>query len=313
MLKSSYRRRCLVLAIVSILLVSFLAGPLLVLVQPVRAEPWKPGWQHRKSITIDHSIVGAGGLVNFPVLIDINDANLTSQAQPDGDDIYFTDNGGVQLSHEIELYSAGHLVAWVKVPSLSSSVDTVLYMYYGNLAAANQEDASGVWDANFMMVQHLEEVSGTHYDSTVNGNDGTAVNGVVRGTTGKIDGADTFDGSDDYVTVPHSSTLTNFTEAFTVEAWIRMDTTSRRQGILNKWVTTGNQRGWFLEYHNTNRLGFFVSQTGSAYPYYYANGFTPTVGTWYYVVVVWRSGQNASFYVNGNQIPTTSATGGTVT
>jgi len=310
MLKSSYRRRCLVLAIVSILLVSFLAGPLLVLVQPVRAEPWKPGWQHRKSITIDHSIVGAGGLVNFPVLIDINDANLTSQAQPDGDDIYFTDNGGVQLSHEIELYSAGHLVAWVKVPSLSSSVDTVLYMYYGNLAAANQEDASGVWDANFMMVQHLEEVSGTHYDSTVNGNDGTAVNGVVRNAAGNIDGADSFDGTDDYVTIPHSSTLTGFTQAFAASCWIKMDNITGRRTILNKWNAGTGQRAWYIDYDSTrgaNTLGLFVSQDGSAYSYWYA-AFTPVAGSWYHIAVVWRSGQQPSFYVNGAAVTVTTST-----
>ena len=311
MFKSIYRRYYIASVILGILLVSFVSAPLSVLLHSVRAEsPWKPGWQHRKSITINHALVGAGGLVNFPVLIDITDSNLSSHAQADGDDIYFTDSNGAQLSHEIEFYNSGHLVAWVKVPSLSSSVDTVLYMYYGNVAAENQENPSGVWDSNFMMVQHLSETSGTHYDSTVNGNNGSPQGGVVQGTTGKIDGADNFDGTKNYVTVPHSSTITGFTEAFTVEAWIKLDTTSRRQVILNKWNIASNQRGWFLEYHNTNRLGFFVSQNGgSVYPYYYANGFIPTVGAWYHIVVVWRSGQPAVFYVNGAQISTTTSTG----
>ena len=314
MFKPIYRRYYLASVILGILLVSFVFAPLSVLLDSVRAESsWRPGWQYRKSITINHALVGASGLVNFPILIDITDSNLSSHAQPDGDDIYFTDSNGVQLSHEIEFYSSGHLVAWVKVPSLSSSVDTMLYMYYGNAAAENQEDPSGVWDSNFMMVQHLSETSGTQHDSTFIGNNGTAVNGVVQGTTGKIDGADNFDGSDDYVTVPHSNTLTGFTGAFMVEAWIKMDDVTRRQVIANKWTTATPQRAWFLDYESsTSGLGFFVSQDGTNYPYYYANQFKPTIGAWYYIVAVWRSGQPAVFYVNGSQIPTSTAQGGTV-
>lgn len=134
---SIYRRYCLTLAVLGILLVSFLSVPLLGFVQSVNAEPnLKPGWQYYRSITINHSMVGAGGLVNFPIMIDISDTNLSSHAQADGDDIYFTDNNGVQLSHEIESYSEGHLVAWVKA-NLSSAVDTTLYMYYGNVVATN--------------------------------------------------------------------------------------------------------------------------------------------------------------------------------
>jgi len=45
---------------------------------------------------------------------------LKNEAQPDGDDIVFTDASGNKLNHEIEKYNitTGELVAWVNVTSL---------------------------------------------------------------------------------------------------------------------------------------------------------------------------------------------------
>jgi len=122
------------------------------------ASWWDANWRHRKMITVDHTKVAAN-LTDFPVLIDISDSDLPLKAQPDGDDIVFTDSSANKLNHEIEYYdnNTGHLVAWVKVPSLSSTSDTVLYMYYSNAAASSQQNPTAVWDPDYVMVQHLEE------------------------------------------------------------------------------------------------------------------------------------------------------------
>ena len=56
----------------------------------------------------------------------------------------------------------------MNVPTLSPASDTVLYVYYGNPAAANQQNPAGVWDANYEAVWHLS--NGT----TLSGNDSTA-------------------------------------------------------------------------------------------------------------------------------------------
>ena len=116
-------------------------------------------------------------------------------------------NLGFKLNHEIELYEASSpadLVAWVNIPFVSSTADTTLYMYYGNAGAAPQENPSDVWDSNYVMVQHLDETSGIHYDSTSYSNEGTVWGGVNQAGIGQIDGADEFDGSDDYVRVPNA-------------------------------------------------------------------------------------------------------------
>ena len=142
----------------ALLLTSIFAS--MMAVKPVfgTAEWWNTDWQFRKPITINYSKV-AGDLINFPVLIDMVDDDLAAKAQIDGDDIAFADYYGNKLDHEIEFYNGtnGKLIAWVRIPFLSSTEDTTIYMYYGNPEALNQENREGVWDSNYMMVHHFNE------------------------------------------------------------------------------------------------------------------------------------------------------------
>jgi len=69
------------------------------------------------------------------------------------------------------------------------------------------------------MVQHLEETgTGTRYDSTSNDNDGTP-NGYDgdEATTGKIGGADNFDGINDCIIIPDDNSL-HLATGLTIEA-----------------------------------------------------------------------------------------------
>ena len=160
------------------------------------------------------------------------DTELAADAQPDFDDILFTaSDGTTKLSHEIEKYNAatGELVAWVKVPTVSSTVDTVLYMYYGNGTAGNQQDAANVWDANYKGVWHLkEDPSGgapQMKDSTSSPIHGTSNGTMTSGdqVAGKIDGSLDFDGSDDLINLGNS---TDFDVAnVTLSAWAKLDST----------------------------------------------------------------------------------------
>lgn len=121
-------------------------------------DPFDEGWQYRKKITVNHLQV-AGDLTYFPVLISVTDVDLRDKAQDDGDDISFMDGSGVatKLYHEIEIFddSSGKLIAWVKLPSLSSTVDLDIYMYYGNPGCSSQQFAEKVWDSSYCGVWHL--------------------------------------------------------------------------------------------------------------------------------------------------------------
>ena len=63
----------------------------------------------RKLITINPSIVyGGSTLTNFPVLIDLYDADLHTKVQASGNDIIFTDTSGNKLSFEIQTFNQNY-------------------------------------------------------------------------------------------------------------------------------------------------------------------------------------------------------------
>ena len=68
----------------------------------------------------------------------------------------------------------------------------------------------------------LDEDSGDVIDS-FNSNHGTN-HGAIRGLTGQVDNAYSFDGIDDYVDVPDDNSLNLGTGDFTLEAWINAST-----------------------------------------------------------------------------------------
>jgi len=243
---------------------------------------WNPEWQYRKTIIIDHTKTNTD-LSDFPILIDITDNDLKTKAQTNGQDIAFTDSNGIQLNHEIEQYdsSTGHLTAWVKIPLLSSKTDTKLYMYYGNPTATNQQNLTAVWDSNFAMVQHLEETSTSRLDSTINGNNGTAYNGISK-TSEKIDGADQFDGINDYINFVSSTTL-NPATAITVELWMKLSSTGDFINLVSKggwsqyYLRLGPSEGrvlWNVKFSDGTSAGVEGFNTGWKW------------NTWHYIVAI---------------------------
>jgi len=255
---------------------------------------WDIDWQYRKEITINHSKVD-GDLNNFPILISSeSDSDLSSYAQASGYDIAFTDKTGNQLNHEIELFNSGtgQLIAWVNVNSIYGSVNTTLYMYYGNSAAANQQNPSNVWDSNYIMVQHLNETGNTYNDSTSNDNDG-ANTGTVFNQDCKIDGGRQYD-DDDYITV---NGFTHTPTALTAEAWIYRDATS----YINIFCdgTHFNTCDWILYLRtasSTEGIDFGINNHGS----YIRRANTPA-NTWFYLTATYDAG-DVVLYVNGSQV-----------
>ena len=128
---------------------------------------WNKSWNKRKNITIDHTKV-TDDLTYFPVLINIYDSDLKDHAQSDGDDIVFANssNNG-KLPHEIELYNNtynsthAHLVAWVNIPTLSSTTDSLIHIYYDNAIVSDQQNVTGVWDSDYKAVVHMNDNSTT--------------------------------------------------------------------------------------------------------------------------------------------------------
>ena len=210
------------------------------------------GYTKRKSITIDHTKVAAD-LSYFPALVKItNDTGIGASALSTGYDLRFTASDGTTiLAYERESFSivdgSCNALIWVKIPSLSSTVDTVIYLYYGNPGATDGQNKTGVWDDGgsnyFKGVWHFNnDPTGTApqiLDSTSNGYNGT-VSGDVATIAGRIGNGLSFDGTGDYIDVGTMSAASSDMSLVTVSAWVKSSTTNSVMalcGTLNATTT----------------------------------------------------------------------------
>ena len=181
------------------------------------------GYSYVRSITIDHTKVPNTDQTNFPFLFNTTDPALANDSQrrpryeSNGYDIIFsTDPTGLtKLNHELEEYNPvnGQVIAWVRIPTLSHTTDTVLYVFYGNPSiTASQQNPTGVWDSNYLGVWHVANNGGqlSLVDSTNNGNNATN-NGAIS-TAGQIDGGMQTNGST-YATIGTPASLANLAQA----------------------------------------------------------------------------------------------------
>jgi len=265
------------------------------------------GWGYRKEITIDYTKVFSTNQLYFPVLIDRTDTDLKDVAenghvaQADGGDIMFYSSDGVtKLNHEIEKYDpvTGELVAWVKIPILSSSVNTSIYMYYGNASAGNQWNVAGTWNDGgngyYKGVWHLSDPTDPT-DSTTNANDGT--NYGVGTITGLIDGAGSFNGTSDYISVPNSLAFDFEKNNFTISFWVYPLSLSAYRGYVSGG-TVSPQVGYSI-YSNGNGI-VKLSVDGDNSQLVTSGTVALTPNDWNYVTVV-RTGNGASglnVYIN---------------
>lgn len=164
-------------------------------------------WLYRKQITIDSEYIDAD-LLNFPVFINDIDSNYQYARDPDGYDFLFTTSDGMtKLNHELVRFDYGlnTIEAWVNVTSISSTSDTTIYLYWGNLSATNQENLNGTWETGYVGVYHLDEQSGsgnTVIDSSSNGNDATYKGDLPTRNSTRCGYAQYFDGDNDYIDFP---------------------------------------------------------------------------------------------------------------
>ena len=165
---------------------------------------------YRQRITIDHMKVLNVDQSDFPVLISLADPALKSKSygghvsQSGGEDIFFTLlDGKTILPREINVYNPakGELKAWVRIPLLSASHDTEIYLHYGN-PGIDLKPKENVWDSHYKMVKHLNNAMNPH------------------------------------IQVHHSEGL-NITDEITVQAWVYSDNYQAEafQPIVSKWAS----------------------------------------------------------------------------
>ena len=283
------------------------------------AANWYQGssgrWLFRKMITIDHTKVLNSNQTNFPVLISLTDSSLKTIANGgkvqsiNGYDIIFTDSNGVtKLDHEIESYNpaTGAIIMWVREPTLSYTVDTSLYMYYGNSAiSASQENKTGVWNTNYTAVWHLKEsgngTSGEFKDSTSNANNGQGGAGtstkVPTQVAAEIGNGQNFNGSQ-LINAASVTGISAINANQTASWWYKV--TSNPTDTRNFFSIIGSSTANQAAFRSS---ALAMTQWGGTVTISTTPG---TANNWHHVVWT-RNGSTNSIYVDG-ALKTTSTT-----
>ncbi|MEX0617092.1 MAG: DUF2341 domain-containing protein [Candidatus Woykebacteria bacterium] len=209
-------------------------------------------WQFRKKLTVNYSQVNSTGLLptdpavgshsDFPVYVNLADlgSGFFSNVQSDGGDIVVTSGDGTsKLYRELVSIDAGSNTGelWFRAPSLSTSANTELYIYYGN-SAANETNDNATWNSGYSMVLHMNGSGTTVADSTGNGNTGTKRTlttgpAEIDGLIGKAQDFSGADNTGDWVRVTDSNSL-DATSALTLEAWIKPDWLGGWKSVVSK-------------------------------------------------------------------------------
>ena len=179
-----------------------------------------------RSITVDYTKVPSTQ-TDFPVGIIGTYTELKATGSggrvidAQGDDIGFYTNSdcatGKMKWEKVQWTSTtGAVEYWVKVASLSGSVNTVFYMCYGDSGVTtDQSDSANTWDTNFRGVLHFGD------GTTINTNDTssyalTGTNNGVTATAGQVGGAGDF--ASDYINFGDNM-ASSMTGDFTLSYW----------------------------------------------------------------------------------------------
>lgn len=211
------------------------------------------GWGRRCELRIQDSEV-SGGLSNFPVLItedclpsEMFDADGSYPALNGGGDIRFSSDkeGTNRLSLEVVNFvtnndpANGVAELWVKVPSISASSTTSIWVWY-NKSGESQPSRSAaygieaVWSNDFLRVYHMGETGAV--DSSPNNDTASSSGSPSVSSSGKIgDCVDFASSTSDYLSFTQPSNQSSCA----IFCWTNPDDSGDQNPLvsLNEWGT----------------------------------------------------------------------------
>lgn len=271
---------------------------------------WDSDWGSAIKLTFDNS-ASSENLVNFPVMVYLDATNINwTRVQDDLGDLRFLDSdNSTVLDAELENYNTNiNATIHVRVPQIDAGSTTDhIFCYFDNAGASALWDAEGVWDANYMMVLHMNQsTSATQVDSTSNDNDGAPTSDPVQ-VNGLVDGSLDFDGSADYLTVNDANTL-DITGSITLEAVVYLESNATEYPmIISKGLGYPNVFNYGIHVRHYDEVAFGFT-SGSPTSVYVTTNSPIEENTWYHLVAHYTTNNYSSMeiYINGANATSTS-------
>jgi len=204
------------------------------------------GWGRKQKITIDNTKVsGTANLSNFPFLVtldhlnaEIVDAGTNSALNGGGDLRFSSDAAGVtrlacEVQHFVTNATAGSrkCTVWVKVPTVTYSTDTDIYIWYKK-AAETQPAVTDTYGRNAVW----SDWDFVTHDCAVNSTGGQAItqNGVGSATTPWLSDTASFTASgSDYCYAAATDVDFTDTQPYTLILWYKATSTADYQRFIH--------------------------------------------------------------------------------
>lgn len=301
--------------------------------QMMRGYEWTgSAWQQVSSgatnVGLDTDIyllMGASITSGFPTIdvqldnfvINSGTVKWPDNKNPDRKKIMATLDDDTECFIEIERWDDANEKAalWVRVPSISSSADTVLFLYYDKDVSQNisyvgdtgDEAAQAVWDDDFINVWHLAQDptggAGCIKDSKALSNAtpygtmtaGDLVEGQLSG--GGVRALD-FDGNNDYLDVLNSYDPTGDSEV-TVEAVARPDVLEPKNYIFAGEASYNNVSVAMGPSSTSGYIWFWLNLS-STNNWTLGSSVQVTQGNWHYIAGNYKNGENCRLFVDNN-------------
>ena len=238
---------------------------------------------------------------NFPVLVSVTDARFKTTGgggnvqNASGFDIRpYSDTGlTTALTYELERYnsSTGEVIMWVSIASLSSSVDTPIYLAYGDATLSSDGSSASTWDSNFKAVWHLKDGTTLSGTDTTTGNNLT-LNNTPTAVAGQIDGGMGLNGTNQDATPANPGDFP-ITTAWSVSCWVNATVLVGSDRIIVKWGQFSNNGPHII--YTSGSAQWSVRFWGGTS----CNGGTPATGTWTHLYGTFDA-SNLRLYVGGS-------------
>ena len=273
---------------------------------PYSAAWYNSSWLYRISIVVDSAQV-ASDITDFVIYVDLSTlgSDFFANVKSDGGDIRITESDGTtEVPREVVFITTGSSIGEMHFKGdVSSSTDTVYYIYYGNSGASepSSSDTYGseaVWSA-YSMVLHLNETvnnsAGGYSDSSGNSNTGTGTSMAITAPDGQLAGkCAEFDGAADFISITNKASI-QLTSSFAVSCWCKRDADGAFDGIVSKAKTTGGIRGWNLNFRDTSDYFAGLVANASGFDYIQASPTDATDFDWHHFVI-YNNGTNTRTY-----------------
>ncbi len=282
---------------------------LLLFNQGLHAQP--AGYEHRKLLTLNSSqISGSTAHANFPIMVELTDTDLKSTSNgggvvsPSGYDILFTQKDSTTLlDHELQNYTAstGHLLCWVRIPSLSPTVNDTIFLYYGKTGVYADQSDTLTWNNNYLGVWHLEDLTDAAGTYTLTDHSTTA------NSSGYLGAAREFDGDGDDLEELKAATYLNGLSSLSVSLWAKSDVLGSDRGLIYGDDPDGSDRRVGFRHDaagnaatNMFRTSLRVDNAGTKRNQRSETSNSSATTSWQFLTMTRADGTATDFYIDGS-------------